>query len=133
MGEEGHELQDQAAGQVVGATPTLSFPRAPVHWISGLLTFAIDSLWSIPEMLAAASLVGLVLVPIFAFLSGLFCFVAVLIIQRFIAKDSWGMALIKSLVIGLIAAIPFPFIGSALGVVLHVWSILQALSDRGRI
>jgi hypothetical protein len=133
MGEEGYKLQEQSQGQVASAVPAVGFPRAPVHWLSGLVTFAIDSLWSIPEMIAAASVVGLVLVPIFAVISGLCCFVAVLIIQRSVAKDRWGAALGKSLVIGLIAAIPFPFVGSALGIVLHLWSIVQALADRGRV
>jgi len=133
MGEEGYKLQEQSQGQVASAVPAVGFPRAPVHWLSGLVTFAIDSLWSIPEMIAAASVVGLVLVPILAIISGLCCFVAVLVIQRWVAKDGWGAAFIKGLVIGLIAAIPFPFVGSALGIVLHLWSIVQALADRGRV
>jgi hypothetical protein len=100
-----------------------------VHWVSAVVTIVIDGLWSIPEMIAAASVVGLLLVPVLSVISGLCCLVAVLFIQKFVAKDGWGAAIVKAGVVGLVAAIPFPFIGSILGVILLGWWGLQTLSQ----
>lgn len=129
MGEEGHAVQEQGAGQIASAPVASTFPKAPVHWGSAVVTIAIDGLWSIPEMIAAASVVGLLLVPILSVVSGLCCLVAVLLIQKFVAKDGWGAATVKSVVVGIVAAIPFPFIGSILGVILLGWWGLQALAQ----
>ncbi len=129
MGEEGHAVQEQSAGQVSAAPVADTFPKAPVHWVSAVVTIVIDGLWSIPEMIAAASVVGLLLVPVLSVISGLCCLVAVLFIQKFVAKDGWGAAIVKAGVVGLVAAIPFPFIGSILGVILLGWWGLQTLSQ----
>lgn len=133
MGEEGRAVQEQGAGQIAGAPSATTFPKAPVHWVSSVVTIAIDSLWSIPEMIAAASVVGLLFVPVLAVVSGLCCLVAVLFIQKFVAKDGWGAATLKAVVVGIVAAIPFPFVGSLLGIALLAWSGLQALSQTGSV
>ncbi len=148
MGEEGLNVQEQSPVQVTAsgtaapatgalgtaakaaaATSASTFPTVPVHWASSVATIIIDGLWSIPEMLAALSVVGLLIVPVLSILSGVCCLVAVLLLQRYMAKESWSAAGVKAVVIGVLAAIPIPFIGTLIGIFLLVWLAAARLSE----
>jgi hypothetical protein len=82
-----------------------------LHPASLLVAAAFDLLWGVPEGALTASWVGVVLLPV-AFVSIFFvCFGAVTAIQRFGSGDEWSGALTKGLILGVLAAIPYSFIG----------------------
>lgn len=108
---------------------TRGLPSAPLHPISAILVIVCDGLWSIPELIAAISVVGLPLVPFLAAGSGICCALGVLIGQRLAGRDVWHVALIKGLLFGLTAAVPIPLTGSAAGCLCLGWSGLVYLSS----
>lgn len=107
--------------------------QAPLHALSSLVTIALDAVWSIPEMVAAASVVGLPLVPVLSFACGLTCMGAVTLIQRYVAGDDWGAAFAKGFAMGIVAGVPFPFTGMAAGSVLLIWAGAHAFFGRRQL
>jgi hypothetical protein len=91
-----------------------------VHPVSALLLMAVDALWSIPDMAAFA---WILTIPL--------CFLAVSIptflIQRFLAKSTVMHALGVAIVLGTLAAIPTPIMGTAVGAILLTVAGLRSL------
>ncbi len=108
------------------AKPGLRQP--PVHYMSSLITLILDNLWGLGEVGATATGVGILGVPVLSLFTGISCFIAVCGIQHFIAHDSWGAALAKALVMGIIAGVPYQVSGTAVGGLLLGWSGLSGLS-----
>jgi hypothetical protein len=50
-----------------------------------------------------------------------------ILVQRYLAKDAWGPALAKGMVMGIIAGVPFQVTGTAVGVPLLAWAGLHEL------
>jgi len=63
-----------------------------------LVTVLLDNLFDIPEL--AGPEVWMITSP----LVGGLCFVATTLVQRYLAKDEWGPAVAKGLVMGIVAA-----------------------------
>lgn len=82
-----------------------------LHPGSLIVAVAFDLLWSIPEGGLTASWVGIILLPIAVISVFVASFGVVTLIQRYGSLDNWQMALTKGLVIGVLAAIPYSFIG----------------------
>ena len=63
-------------------------------------------------------------------------FSATTLMQRFLAKESWGAATAKGLVMGIVAGVPYPVVGTVIGAPLliwagaHQWIRLPALHNR---
>ena len=94
-------------------------PAAPIHPLAALATIVLDNLFTIPEI--AAPELWILTIP----LIGVTGFVSTLLIQHYLAKDSWGESVAKGLVMGIIAGVPFSVTGTATGGVLLAWAGLH--------
>ena len=91
-------------------------PEAPIHPLAALATLALDGFFSVFEILDPLLLV---------FTSvgvGILGFLTTTLVQRHLAKDSWGAAIAKGLVMGIIAGVPYPVASTVVGVPLLVWA-----------
>lgn len=81
-----------------------------LHPLSGLLLIAVDNVfWG-------AELVTLELaMPVSVVLSFLITLVAVSMVQRFMARNSWGVSITKALLCAILAGIPTSIMGTAFG------------------
>lgn len=94
-------------------------PAAPIHPLAALATIALDGVLSIFEIFDPIMLL---------FISGgigLLGFLATTLVQRYLAKDEWGPALAKGLVMGIFAGVPYPIAGTAIGAPLLIWAGLH--------
>lgn len=82
-----------------------------IHPGSIVVAVAFDLLWSVFEGGATASILGIILLPVMIVMIFAASFGAVTLIQRFGAGDEWSSALMKGLVLGVLAAIPFSAVG----------------------
>jgi hypothetical protein len=96
------------------------------HFLSAFVTIVLDWLWLTFELLATLFEVGLVFTSVAL---GLLCSIIVMLIQRFSASDDWGAATAKGLVMGMVAGVPYPVIGTVVGALLASWSGIRALED----
>jgi hypothetical protein len=102
-------------------TPLSTLPP-PLHILSALATIALDWIWFAVELPATISLAFLPsLIPLTLGL-GLLNFVAVSLVQHYLADEAWGKALAKGLVMGIVAGVPYPVFGTAVGVPLATWA-----------
>ena len=99
--------------------PRRSFPPAPIHPLAALATIVLDNLFTIPEV--AGPEVWIFTVP----LVGGIGLLTTMMVQHYLAKDSWGASFAKGLVMGIIAGVPFPVTGTAVGGVLLAWAGLH--------
>jgi hypothetical protein len=105
-------------------------PEPPVHPLSALTTIALDLIWTAIEIPVTLSVVGLsALLPLCLAL-GLICSVAVSHIQRFVARDAWGASVAKGFVMGIFAGVPYPVMGTAIGILLAGWAGLYMKENR---
>jgi hypothetical protein len=63
-------------------------------------------------------------------ISGTLAFLAVYLIQYYLAKDSGGSAFAKGVAMGIIVAVPFPVAGTVIGVPLLGWAGLSEIRRR---
>lgn len=87
-----------------------------------IVAVAFDLLWSLPEGALTASWVGIILLPIAIITVFIASFGTVTLIQRYGSLDEWNTALTKGLIIGVLAAIPYSFIGLAAA---GFWSFMR--------
>jgi len=91
-------------------------PASPIHPLSALVTVILDNLFDLPEL--AGPEVWVITAPI---VGGL-CLVTTTLVQRYLAKDEWGPAIAKGMVMGIIAGVPFSVTGTAAGGVFLAWA-----------
>ena len=91
-------------------------PAAPVHPLAALATLVLDNVFGVIEIADPLLLLftGLAV--------GTICTVTVSFVQRYMAKDEWGPAIAKGLVMGVIAGVPFQVTGTAAGGILLAWA-----------
>jgi hypothetical protein len=94
-------------------------PSPPIHPLAALITVVLDNVFGVVEIVT----------PVFIVLTSLGLFavgaVATTFIQRFLARESWGISLAKGLAMGIIAGVPFPVTGTVFGAPLLVWAGLH--------
>ncbi len=95
--------------------PRPPVPPAPIHPLAALTIIVLDNVFGWIELVPGAMLGTSLLVGGLGFLSTLF-------VQRYLAKDEWGESLAKGLVMGIIAGVPFPVTGTAVGAILLGWA-----------
>lgn len=102
------------------ATPT---DGPPIHSLSALILVAVDSLWAVFDWLPPTWLVAI---------PGCFAavFVPTYLIQKHLKMDSKGRALAFASLLGVLAAIPTPITGTAVGLSLMAWTGLGKLFGR---
>jgi hypothetical protein len=99
--------------------------ESPVHILSAFVTIVLDVLWGFPEIIASLTVVGLPAVLLLMVAAGGTNFMAVTLIQHYIDNDDWNKAVVKGLVLGIAAGVPYPVIGSLAGVVLAGWAGIE--------
>jgi hypothetical protein len=82
----------------------------------------IDLCSTVAELGAAASLFGIVLVPVVVAASGLLCLAVVVALERYWAGRTWKAALVAGGIMGLLTALPFFFLGGLAGLVALLWA-----------
>jgi hypothetical protein len=94
-------------------------PAAPIHPLAALATIALDGVITVFELLDPFMLL------LISAGAGLLSFLATTLVQRYLAKDDWGPALAKGLVMGIFAGVPYPIAGTAIGAPLLLWAGLH--------
>ncbi len=95
--------------------PRSAIPAPPIHPMAALATIALDGIFTLPEL-------DPFLIPIVSPVVGVLGFATATLVQRFLAKDEWGAAIAKGLVMGVVAGVPYPVTGTAVGAPLLIWS-----------
>ncbi len=96
-------------------------PAAPIHPLAALVTIALDGVFGVVEIIDPFLI-------LFTSLGvGALGTLSTMLIQRFLAKDEWGAAAAKGLAMGIVAGVPYPVTGTAVGVPLLAWSGLHQL------
>ncbi len=99
--------------------PRRPVPPPPVHPLAALVTVVLDNVFGVFELVdPLIILVTSVTVAVFGTLS-------TTLIQHHLGKDGWGKAIAKGLAMGIIAGVPFPVTGTAIGVPLLAWAGLH--------
>ncbi len=105
-------------------------PPVGINFLSGAATVLLDMLWGMFEVGATASIAGLpALLPLIFSLFAITT-LATTLVQRFIDHDEWGEALAKGMVLGIAAGVPYPVVGTVVGVGLPAWQYLKKLEER---
>lgn len=98
--------------------PHRPIPPAPIHPLAALATIVLDNVFGwfelVPGMVVATSL----------FVGGV-GFLTTTFVQRFLARDGWGASIAKGLVMGVLAGVPYPVTGTAVGLPLLAWAGLR--------
>ncbi len=96
--------------------PRHPFPPAPIHPLAALATIVLDNVFGVFEL---ADPLALILTSVSV---GALGTLTTMLIQRYMAKDSWGVSVAKGLVMGIIAGVPFQVTGTAVGAILLGWA-----------
>jgi hypothetical protein len=89
-----------------------SIAPPPIHPLAAFATIALDGIFFLFEILNPLALFGI----------GFLGFAATTLVQRYLAEDSWGAAVAKGLAMGIIAGVPYPVAGTAVGLPLLAWA-----------
>ncbi len=96
--------------------PRRPVPSAPIHPLAALATLVLDNVFGVVEIADPFLLL------ITGLSVGVIGTVTVTLVQRFMAKETWGTSVAKGLVMGIIAGVPYQVSGTAAGVVLLGWA-----------
>jgi hypothetical protein len=106
-----------------------NLPEPPVHFLSAIAIIALDMIWSAFEIGSTVTICGLLFLPALSASVFVVALLTVLAVQLFIARDQVGPAIAKAMVLAVLAAVPFPIMGTAVGVPLLAWSGLRQLGS----
>lgn len=99
--------------------PRRPIPPAPIHPLAALATIVLDNVFGVIELVDPLAI-------IFTSLGvGMLGTVTTMLVQRYLAKDSWGASVAKGLVMGIVAGVPFQVTGTAVGIPLLAWAGLH--------
>ncbi len=99
--------------------PRRPIPPAPVHPLAALTTIVLDNVFGVVEIVDPLAVV------LTSLTVGTVGTLATMFVQRYLAKESWGVSIAKGLVMGVIAGVPFQVTGTAVGVPLLAWAGLH--------
>lgn len=99
--------------------PRHPVPPAPIHPLAALTTIVLDNVFGVVEIFHPLVL------ALTSAAVGAAGFLTTLFVQRYLARDAWGEAVAKGLVMGVIAGVPFQVTGTAVGVPLLAWAGLH--------
>ena len=103
---------------------------APVHPLSAILTILLDYIWTLEEVSADITIVGIALEPFLIVTLAAAAFIGVFLVQKFIAHDSTGSAAAKAFVMAVIAGVPFPVTSTVFGGALLTWAGVSFVRDK---
>jgi hypothetical protein len=95
------------------------FPPAPIYPLAALVTVVLDNVFGVFDIVTPVFIV-LTSAAVFALGS-----VTTAFIQRYMARDSWGVSIAKGLAMGILAGVPFSVTGTVFGVPLLAWAGLH--------
>lgn len=121
---DGDASDDHMAAETRGTVPP-----AWVHPLSSLVTIAVDQVWGLLEIEATLTVAGLIALVPLMLTSGLICLVSVMLIQRYIDHDAWRPAITKAVAMGVLAGVPYPFVGTAAGGALLAWAGIHSVES----
>jgi hypothetical protein len=107
------QIEPRRPAQITKRSP---IPAPPIHPLAALATLVLDNVFGVVE------LADPFLLLLTSFTVGAICTVTVASVQRYLAKDEWGPAIAKGLVMGVIAGVPFQVSGTAAGGLLLAWA-----------
>jgi len=93
-----------------------SIAPPPIHALAAIAIIALDGIFGTFEILDPP------LIVVTSILIGVLGFISTTFVQRFLAKDGWGSAAAKGMVLGILAGVPYPIIGTAIGAPLLIWA-----------
>ncbi len=99
--------------------PRRPIPPPPVHPLAALVTVVLDNVFGVLE------LVDPLIIFFTSMIVAAFGTLSTSLIQHYLGKDGWGKAIAKGFAMGIIAGVPFPVTGTALGVPLLAWAGLH--------
>jgi len=113
-------MTNQTNSQVpILSEPRHPIPPAPVHPLAALATIVLDNVFGVIELVDPLTII------LTSLTVGVLGTVTTMLVQRYLAKDSWGAAVAKGLVMGIIAGVPFQVTGTAVGLPLLAWAGLH--------
>ncbi|MDX9992548.1 MAG: hypothetical protein RBS68_10940 [Anaerolineales bacterium] len=86
----------------------------PIHPLAALATIALDGIFFFFFIEAINPLAALAI--------GALGFATTTLVQRFLDNDEWGPAIAKGLALGIVAGVPYPVAGTAVGLPLLAWA-----------
>ncbi len=99
--------------------PHHPIPPAPIHPLAALATLVLDNVFGVFELVDPLTI-------LFTSIGvGALGTLTTMLVQRYLAKDSWGASVAKGLVMGIIAGVPFQVTGTAIGIPLLAWAGLH--------
>ena len=101
--------------------------RSPVHPLALMAVLGLDWLWGVVEIGGSFTGAGLVAILPMCLAIGALAALCVGTIQIWVAGETWGAALAKAFVLGLLAALPFQIATTAIGAPLLLWSGIRHL------
>ncbi len=107
--------------EIIPSEPRRPIPPAPIHPLSALATIVLDNVFGVFEIVDPLALI-LTSVTV-----GVVGTLTTTLVQRYLAKDSWGASIAKGLVMGIFAGVPFQVTGTAVGIPLLAWAGLHEL------
>jgi hypothetical protein len=99
--------------------PRRLIPPAPIHPLAALATLVLDNVFGVFELVDPMALL------LTSISVGTLGTVTTMLVQHYLAKDSWGVSVAKGLVMGIIAGVPFQVTGTAIGIPLLAWAGLH--------
>jgi hypothetical protein len=99
--------------------PRHPIPPAPIHPLAALATLVLDNVFGVFELLDPLALL------LTSLGVGVLGTVTTMLVQHYVAKESWGVSVAKGLVMGIIAGVPFQVTGTAVGIPLLAWAGLH--------
>ena len=98
-------------------------PPAPIHPLAALATLVLDNVFGVFELVDPLAII-LTSVSV-----GVLGTVTTMLVQHYLAKDSWGASVAKGLVMGIIAGVPFQVAATAIVIPLLAWAGLPHRTD----
>jgi len=99
--------------------PRRPIPSAPIHPLAALATIVLDNVFGVVELVDPLALL------LTSLGVGVLGTVTTMLLQRYLARESWGASVAKGLVMGIIAGVPFQVTGTAIGIPLLAWAGLH--------
>jgi hypothetical protein len=90
--------------------------RPPLHPLAAFTIIALDGVVGAFEIVDPFALVFTCIGV------GVLGFVSTTMVQRNLAKEGWGASIAKGLVMGILAGVPYPIAGTAIGAPLLIWA-----------
>ncbi|WP_255989910.1 hypothetical protein [Chitinolyticbacter albus] len=108
--------------------------KSPIHLLSALVMLATDHAWQelLPQLLQPlprAAHIGVILgasALVFAITA-----LSVLLVQRCIERDAYGIALAKAVAMGVLAGLPYAVGTTEIGLAFVAWAGITELLQRG--